>query len=174
MLSYYPYRFVQKVEDASSDLFLKYKLLYTFKSPKSHQWYWVWVEVYDSNFYAIKFHLKAHRYSDNKYNLLTGFNEVRPVINTCIAILLEIYKGNPCASFGFIGANMQNESIVNTKRFRVYRRFMATYFNENSFEHFFNIKKSTYIMISKKEIETNSNLLDELEIRFSQMYPYFD
>lgn len=174
MLSYYPYRFVQKVEEVPSSLFLKYKLLYTFKSPKSHQWYWVWVEVYDSNFYAIKFHLKAHRHSDNKYNLLTGFNEVRPVINTCIAIMLEIYKGNPHASFGFIGANMQNESIVNTKRFRVYRRLMATYFNENSFEHFFNIKKSTYIMISKKELEANSNFLDELEVKFSRMYPYFD
>lgn len=69
MLSYYPYRFVQKVEEVPSGLFLKYKLL---------------------------------------------------------------YKGNPHASFGFIGANMQNESIVNTKRFRVYRRLMATYFNESN------------------------------------------
>ena len=52
--------------------FLKYKLLYTFKSPKSHQWYWVWVEVYQCDFYAVKFHLKAHRNSLNKYSLITG------------------------------------------------------------------------------------------------------
>ena len=99
MLPYYPYRFVQKVEEVPSGLFLKCKLLYTFKSPKSHQWYWVWVEVYDSNFSVIKFHLKAHRHSDNKYNLLTGLNEVRPVINTCIAIMLEIYKAKSSCFF---------------------------------------------------------------------------
>lgn len=29
-------------------------------------------------------------------------------------------------------------------------------------------------MISKKELEANSNFLDELEVKFSRMYPYFD
>lgn len=174
-LSHYSYHFVQRIDDVfSSNPFLKYKLLYAFKSPKSHQWYWVWVEVYQHDFYAMKFHLKAHRHSDNKYNLLTGLNEARPVINTCIVIMQEIYNINPRASFGFIGANMQNEPTVNTKRFRVYRRFMATYFKEDSFEHLFNIKKSTYIMISKKELESNPGLLDELELKFSEMYFYFD
>lgn len=105
---------------------------------------------------------------------MTGLNEARPVINTCIVIMQEIYNINPRASFGFIGANMQNEPTVNTKRFRVYRRFMATYFKEDSFEHLFNIKKSTYIMISKKELESNPGLLDELELKFSEMYFYFD
>jgi len=174
-LSYYPYRFVQKVDDHfSSNHFLKHKLLYTFKSSKSHQWYWVWVEVYESNFYAVKFHLKAHRHSNDKYNLLTGLNEVRPVINTCIMIMQDIYRTNSHASFGFIGANMQYEPTVNTKRFRIYRRFMATYFEEKSFDHFFNIKKSTYLMIPKKELEANPALLDELERKFSEMYSYFD
>jgi len=174
-LSYYPYRFVQKVDDHfSPNHFLKHKLLYTFKSSKSHQWYWVWVEVYESNFYAVKFHLKAHRHSSEKYNLLTGLNEARPVINTCIMIMQDIYWANSHASFGFIGANMQDEPTVNTKRFRVYRRFMATYFEEKNFEHFFNIKKSTYLMIPKKELETNPTLLDELERKFSEMYSYFD
>lgn len=51
---------------------------------------------------------------------------------------------------------------------------MATYFKEDSFEHLFNIKKSTYIMISKKELESNPGLLDELELKFSEMYSYFD
>ncbi len=89
------------------------RLLYTFKSPKSHQWYWVWVEVYQCDFYAVKFHLKAHRDSPNKYSLMTGLNEARPVINTCIAIMHEIGNINPHSSFGFIGANMQDESDVN-------------------------------------------------------------
>lgn len=112
-LSHYPYHFVQRIDDVfSSNPFLKYKLLYAFKSPKSHQWYWVWVEVYQHDFYAVKFHLKAHRHSDNKYNLLTGLNEARPVINTCIAIMQEIYNINPRASFGFIGANIQMNRLL--------------------------------------------------------------
>ena len=102
-LFHYPYRFVQRIEDAySQNSFLKYKLLYTFKSSKSHLWYWVWVEVYDYDFYAVKFHLKAHRDSKNKYSLMTGLNEARPVINTCIAIMQEIGNKNPNSSFGFI------------------------------------------------------------------------
>ena len=32
--------------------------------------------------YAVKFHLKAHRQSDNKYNLMTGFYEARQCIRT--------------------------------------------------------------------------------------------
>lgn len=174
-IPHYSYHFVQRVEEANPiTTFLKYKLLYTFKSPKSHQWYWVWVEVYQCDFYAVKFHLKAHRDSPNKYSLMTGLNEARPVINTCIAIMHEIGNINPHSSFGFIGANMQDESDVNTKRFRIYRRFMATYFTEEAFEHFFNIKKSSYLLIRKTELEVQPNLLNELDVKFKELYSYFD
>ena len=172
---HYPYRFIQRFdEDSLKNCFLKYKLLYTFKSTKSHQWYWVWVEVYEHDFYAIKFHLKAHRHSPDKYNLMTGLNEARPVINTCIAIMQEISYINPHSSFGFIGANMQDESDINTKRFRVYRRFMATYFTEQIFGHYFNIHKSTYLLILKSELEIYPELLTELDTKFKILYSYFD
>lgn len=95
-------------------------------------------------------------------------------INTCIAIMLEIGNINPRASFGFIGANMQDESDVNTKRFRVYRRFMATYFAGDSFEHFFNVKKSSYLLICKSELAAHPDLLSELDEKFRDMYSYFD
>ena len=48
------------------------------------------MEVYEHNFYAIKFHLKSHKDSPHKYSLMTGLNEARPVICTCIAIMHEI------------------------------------------------------------------------------------
>jgi len=88
-ISHYPYRFVQRIDEQAASLnsFLKYKLLYTFKSPKSHQWYWVWVEVYERNLYAVKFHLKAHRQSPDKYSLMTGLNEARPY-------MYSYYAGN--------------------------------------------------------------------------------
>jgi hypothetical protein len=173
---YYPYHFVQNIEDSSitRDSFLRNKLLYTFKSSKSHQWYWVWVEVYEHDLYAVKFHLKAHRNSPNKYSIMTGLNEARPVINTCIKIMQEVSQMNGLASFGFIGANALNETEVNTKRFRVYRRFMATYFSEEIFEHYFNIRKSAYLLLRKSVLFGNPNMLADLNEKFKLMYPYFD
>jgi hypothetical protein len=175
-LHHYSYRFVQKVEEYefSENSFLQYKMLYTFRSPKSHQWYWVWVEVYDDDFYAVKFHLKAHRYSADKYNLMTGLNEARPVINTCITIMCEIGKKNPHASFGFIGANMHDESTYSTKRFRIYSTMMATYFAKNVFSHYVLIDKSAYLLIRKAELELHPELLTKLNVKFKQMYNYFD
>lgn len=175
-LTHYPYRLVQKVDDltTSSSTFLKYKLLYTFKSPKSHQWYWVWVEVYESNFYAVKFHLKANRNSPNKYSLMTGLNEARSIIKTCIAIMQDIANENPHSSFGFIGANMQNESVYYTKRFRVYSRIMSTYFGSEVFEHFMILKKSTYLMVRKSELKLHPNLMEKLNTNFKLLYDYFD
>jgi hypothetical protein len=105
---------------------------------------------------------------------MTGYNEARPVINTCIAIMEEVSSNNPCASFGFIGANMLNETEVDTKRFRVYRHFMATYFTENTFEHLFNAQKSAYIMLRKTEMEKHPELLSVLMDRFIELYPYFE
>lgn len=174
-LFHYPYRFVQRQDESwSSDSFLKYKLLYAFRSPKSHQWYWVWVEVYDHHLYAVKFHLKAHRHSRDKYSLLTGLNEARSVINTCVAIMREIGNFNPHSSFGFIGANMKSETPYFTKRFRVYSRMMATYFSEDVFEHYMLISKSAYLMIRKSELERQPELPEIFTARFKKCYDYFD
>ena len=77
-IEHYPFRFVKKdIEPWDGPQgFLMHRLLYSFKSPKTHQTYWVWIEVYKHHFYAVKFHLKAHRHSDYKYNLMTGLYEV--------------------------------------------------------------------------------------------------
>ncbi|MBR1941916.1 MAG: hypothetical protein IJ845_11435 [Bacteroidaceae bacterium] len=173
-LYHYPFHFVKKEGDYLQNDFLKYKLLYTFKSPKSHQWYWVWVEVYDKDFYAVKFHLKAHRLSKNKYNVMTGLFEARPVINTCIAIMQQIATENPHASFGFIGANMLDESSFYTKRFHIYSRMMATYFSDESFIHWVLYKKSAYVLMRRSELERNPDLINELNAKFKALYDFFD
>lgn len=172
----YPYHFVQRVDEPGIPLssFLKYKLLYTFKSPKSHQWYWVWVEVYKHDMYAIKFHLKAHRHSPHKYSIMTGLNEPRPIVNTCVAIMLEIAAINPHASFGFIGAATEAESEVNTKRFRFYKRLMATYFSKAEFRHFGDVEKSTYILVRHKELEMHPTLIEDIQDGFKATFDYFD
>jgi hypothetical protein len=124
--------------------------------------------------YAVKFHLKADKNSQYKYNRLTGLNEARPVINTCIAIMLEIYKANKRASFGFIASNMPDESENETKRFRVYKRIMATYFSYVHFEHIEIKEKSAYMMICRTELEKDRDLIQKIEYFFSDNYVYFD
>ena len=174
-IQHYPYRFVKKVIEPwdGPQGFLLYKYLYSFKSPKSHQTYWVWIEVYRHHFYAVKFHLKAHRDSDKKYNVMTGLNEPRECIYTCMAIMKEIADKDSCASFGFIGANRIDEQEKNTSRFRVYRRYTLTLFGHNEYEHLFNIEKSAYLLVNKKEMEKNPQLITDIVNGFKELYPYF-
>ena len=136
--------------------------------------YWVWIEVYQHHFYAVKFHLKAHRHSDFKYNLMTGLYEARQCIRTCMAIMEEVARSDSRASFGFIGANQMNEPEENTKRFRVYRRFMLTCFGNDEYVHKYNISKSAYMLINRKELAEHPGLLDEIVKGFSELYPYFE
>ena len=112
--------------------------LYSFKSTKSKQTYHVWVEYHPMNFYGIKFHLKSHSDSDLKYNVLTNLKEARPVIFTCIKIMLDIHREIENSSFGFIGSGSIatvmkksktgeivkidiDEDDFNTKRYRRYK-----------------------------------------------------
>lgn len=175
-ISHYPFRFVKKDVEPwqGPDGFMKHRLLYSFKSPKSHQTYWVWVEVYQEHFYAVKFHLKNHRGSDKKYNVMTGLWEARQCIQTCMAIMDEIADKDPTASFGFIGANMINESEVYTKRFRVYERYMTSYFSNSEYVHVVNYQKSAYMLINRKQMDVTPNLVDKLVEGFKTLFPYFD
>ena len=65
--------------------------LYTFKSTKSNLWYIVLVEQYKYDVFAVKFYPKKWSNSKLKYQLLTGTNEPRKIINTCINVMLSIY-----------------------------------------------------------------------------------
>ena len=173
-IAHYPYRFVQIVREPwdGPQGFLFHKLLFSFKSTKTHQAYWVWVEVYKYNFYAVKFHLKAHRDSPHRYNIMTGLNEPRQCIKTCMAIMDEVAQKDPLASFGFIGANMENETEIYTKRFRVYERYMTSYFDTKHFEHHVNYAKSAYLLVNRRQLEERPTLLDEIVEGFKELYPF--
>ena len=149
--------------------------LYTFKSTKSKITYIVRVEMYKYNIYAVKFYPKQFRHSKNKYRIATNTFEPRRIINTCINIMLSIYEENPMASFGFIGANGLNENSTNcTKRYRVYSRIMATYFSSERFYHKENKAKSAYMLINKKSLRQDENLISKIESFFMEQYDYFD
>lgn len=173
MIDHYQFRFVQNSKETNNSR-LYNKRLYSFKSSKSNEIYWVWVECYDLHMYAVKFHLKRHRNSPNKYSVMTGLGEPRRIINTCVAIMLEIAKEDPRSSFGFIGSNMEGEGICNTKRFRIYKILMLTYFSDRFFQHKTNYEKSAYLLIRKSELANNPHLMDDIESFFTEEYEYFE
>ncbi len=89
-ISYYDFTCVSKQVSDSDELLETY--LYSFKSPKTHMMYITEVEYYKFDLYAIKFYLKAHQNSKDRFNILTNLYEARPVIYTCIAILIDVFR----------------------------------------------------------------------------------
>lgn len=104
----------------------------------------------------------------------SGLNEARPVIRTCIAILMNIAEKDTHSSFGFIGANLEGETHNETKRFRVYRRILTSYFSQNVFEHYQIVQQSAYAMVRKSEPATKPNLIEQINMYFSDNYTNFD
>lgn len=171
--SAYPFQFIQNMnEEQCAATYIK---LYKFRSTKSNLVYIVRVEVYPQHIYAVKFYLKNHRNSPNKYRLTTNTNEPRRIINTCINIMLSIYEDDSNASFGFIGSNGMNEdTYCCTKRFRVYTTLMARYFSSDKFYHVQNKSKSAYLMVNRLTLKDNPNLLKEANEFFASQYDYFE
>ena len=87
---------------------------------------------------------------------------------------MELAEQFPNASFGFIGANLIGESERETKRFRVYRRILTTYFSEEHYFHYQIIEKSAYALVRKTVINNNPNIINEISAYFSDNYTNFD
>ena len=105
---------------------------------------------------------------------MTNTFEPRRIINTCINIMLSIYNDDDMASFGFIGANgLDEESTYCTKRYRVYSTLMATYFSDNDFYHKENKGKSSYMLINRKMLLKEPNLISDIENFFVSEYEHF-
>ena len=158
---------MNQIPSDPTDSFL-YKRIYSFDDSSGHT-YLVYLEKYNYELYAIKFHLKSHKLSEKKYNLLTNNGHCSRIIRTCIQIMVDYLRNeNPRASFIFSGTNSENEEKSNTKRFRLYSKVMKALFTELEFEHKENIVRSTYILLNKRNKE--SNLLNKIEVMFSNIY----
>ena len=55
-----------------------------------------------------------------------------------------------------------------------YGRFMLTCFGNDEYVHKYNISKSAYMLINRKELAEHPSLLDEIVKGFSELYPYFE
>lgn len=165
----YDFKFIMTTEKTEGELaFLEHK--FAFRTIHNQR-YIVNVEEYSFNVFVIKFHLKAHTDSLNKYRVLTNLDYAPSIIGTCIEIMLEYYRKNPYSSFGFIGINSLFEaSRKNTKRFRIYRRIMENTFSPIHFTHYVYEKESAYLMLNKDNSE--SDLLAKVEKMFQKGYDF--
>lgn len=134
--------------------FVEHLTIYRFKT--SNYVYLVEVECYPQNIYVLKFYQRIHKVNKEKFNLLTNEGRCSRIVGTCFSIFMDIYQKNPLASFGFIGSNTIDKKTGNTepksetKRFRIYRLAVISYFGEETFTHFENASNSIYLAISNK------------------------
>ena len=185
-LNSYEFKFITKISEGTE--YPVPLLFYKFKSTRTKKTYHVHVEIHPNHFYGLKFFLKDHKKEKDKFSINTNLNEPRPVIYTCINIMLDVLKKESHATFGFIGSPTKKEVIRekgqnriikieeepedNTKRFRVYKTILLTFIGSDLFTHQIDIKKSTYLLINKAAQAKNPHLLNEIEDYFSSNF-YF-
>lgn len=110
--------------------------LWTFKSARSNKRYIVEVEKFTNHFLGLKFYWKGVANSKLRYSLLTNDYEPRTIVMSCVHIMLEYFKRDKCASFGFVAASDLRVPVthnVPNKRFRFYRRMMLSIFGSETF-----------------------------------------
>jgi len=118
--------------------------------------YLIEVEQYNHNIYVLKFYRRLHKNNKERFNLMSNEGRCSRIMGTCFSIFMDVYKKNPLASFGFVGSHTIDkkrsfiESTTETKRFRVYKTAVLSYFGEETFSHFYNPEHSTYLAISNK------------------------
>lgn len=147
--------------------------LWGFKSSKSNKRYIVEVEKFSNHFLGLKFYWKGVVNSKNRYSLLTNDYEPRTIVMSCVYIMLEYFRKDNCASFGFVAANDLNGPDDNTspnKRFRFYRRMMLSIFGSETFAQGYDLKNSIYLLINRDLLEKGTISLKKIETEISRLY----
>ena len=147
--------------------------LWGFKSTKSNKRYIVEVEKFSNHFLGLKFYWKGVVNSKNRYSLLTNDYEPRTIVMSCVHIMLEYFKKDNCASFGFVAANDLNRPDNHTtpnKRFRFYRRMMLSIFGSETFAQGYDVKNSIYLLINRDMLEKGTISVRQIENEISRLY----
>ncbi len=132
--------------------------LYKFKT-RFDRVYFIIVEVFKLNVYAIKFHLRIHKNLSNKYQIEINDGDAFRILSTCIDMARIILSEDELASFGFIGQNSIGEKLFKTQRYRVYSNLAKRYFNPKNFSHNKDENNSIYFLGNCK-----NKLLDVSEV----------
>lgn len=148
----FDFTYINHQPGGPSDDFLR---VHTYKFHSEKELYLVRLEEYPFDVFAIKFYPKSFEDSPNKYRLLTNHGNPMPIIRTCINIMIDILNKFPGASLGFMGIEMENEHIGNTKRYRIYRQLMENFFSPVNFSHHVYIPQSIYLLLNRNSKHDN-------------------
>lgn len=144
----------------SNDKILCKTDVYRFKT-RFNRVYFIVVEAFNSNVYAIKFHLRIHQHLPNKYQFKIDDGDAFRIFSTCISMASIILENDPKASFGFIGQNSIDESIILTQRYRIYNQLAKRYFQPKNYTHHKDEKNSIYFLANKKNKTLNVKKVSE-------------
>jgi hypothetical protein len=162
---YYDFKFIQTSYSNSEPKNIN---IYRFKT-RFNRVYLVNAEFYPNEIVILKFYLKQHNSSVNKYKILINDFDTIRILNTILQIAKYILIQNPKISFGFIGENSINEFSFRTKRYKLYSKIAAKNFNPDNFSHNYNDEKSAYFLINKKNISLR---IEMIENQFDEYYDF--
>lgn len=147
--------------------------LWGFKSTKSNKRYIVEVEKFSNHFLGLKFYWKGVASSKDRYSILTNDYEPRTIVMSCVYVMLEYFRKDNCASFGFVAAddlNKSNRATYPNKRFRFYRRLMLSIFGDETFAQGYDIRNSIYLLINKEMLQCGYISISQIEAEISRLY----
>jgi len=163
MVKGYPFVFVMNDKNNVGEQW-DYTLQYRFRSSKSNHTYIVRIEKYPRHTYCVKFFDKAVIASKRKYSIRTNTFEPRTIFYTIYHIMRDVLEKDPLASFFFIGAeDERDEGSVSTRRYNIYRKFVASVVSERRFDHYRVNALSLYMLINKQAVDNTSDIADQIE-----------
>lgn len=147
--------------------------LWTFKSTKSNKRYIIEIEQYSNHFLGLKFYWKGVADSKARYSLLTNDFEPRTIVMSCINVMLDYFRRDNFASFGFVAAAdiapSRHSGGIN-KRFRFYRRMMLSLFGGETFCQAYDINNSIYLLINRRMLDEKAISLTSIEQEIGKLY----
>ena len=106
-----------------------------------------------------------------KFSLRTATFEPRTIFYTLYHILLDVLKKDSNASFFFIGAEDEFDTIgKSTRRYNVYKRFVLSAISDKQFEHYRVNELSLYMLINKNNGNKITEIVDTIIKKVSNAY----
>lgn len=129
--------------------------LFSFRDERNGTRYIITMEEYNHKVFEVSFCRKSELKSKRRFNILTGLYSNGPgaarVIRTCIEAMIYFYRKDASCSFFFVGAAGDEESLDNSKKYRLYGKIMKNLFSPATFSHYERNQTSTYLLLNKSQ-----------------------
>jgi len=154
--SSYEYTFVTK--SGNDGELYKNVRTYTFRCKDKYR-YILLAEEYEYEVFAIKFYLKNHADSEDRFKINTNYFNALTIFGTCLRVMQGLVKEHPAASFFIFGSQSHKDKLnAPSQRFRIYQRMIENVFSPVNFYHYALSIRSIYLVLNKKNEEPEATL----------------